>query len=258
MTQYHSIIRLFEHCGIDCNALDVAKARRILAAEFSIARNGIISIAGFDYTKNDVFNELERHDFAQRLTVHVLIWRMPVLLNCLEKNEIDIGQIDKLGSWYSHYWRQRHVVDFISPYFAVSFDKIMGRLLNSARFADANTWMKTLYFAENAEDNRAALSSTRIYFADFIKLLRNMNDVTYKDHLPQVEKFFSQPWCRFVNNFPDSLYGIRNDLLRTMYNFAIIIRHTDTNLYQTITRQMIEVRNIDTDLRDLIAGTVQV
>ena len=252
MMQYQSIIRILKHCDIDCRFPDVARAKRILAAEFSIAPRGIISIDGFDYTKNDVFNELEHTDFVRRLSIHVLIWRTPILLNFLEKNEIAYTQIINLEQ-LSHNWRRRQVFDFISPYFAVSFAKAMRRLLNEAQFMEANAWLETLYITNNKEDRRTALSSTKEYLTDFIKLLRNSNDVTYKNHLPQLEKFFSQPWRRFVNNLPCSLSGITYNLLLAMHNFTLIIKHIDSDLCLKMSRQMIEVRNIDDELRERIA-----
>ena len=247
MHPYQSIIRLFKHCGIDCYKFEKAKAKKILAAEFSITSGGIISIDGFDYTANDVFEELERDDFARRLSINMLIWRDPVLLNCLEKNETDLREID----WWDQIrydWRRWQIRDFISPYFAVSFNKIMGNLLNEARFADAAAWLKILPLTDNAEDRRLALSSTRIFITDFTRLLKNLNDVTCKNHLSQLENRFSQPWSRFVNQLPDSLYHIRNDLLRAMYRFTFVIRHIDSNLCRKISQQMIEVRNINPEL----------
>jgi len=249
MEQYQSIIRILKHCDIDCRFLNVVRTKRILAAEFSIAPRGIITIDGFDYTKNDVFNELDNIDFDRRLSIHELIWRTPVLLDCLEKNEIDPAQIYQLENLYSD-WHQRQVFDFISPYFAVSFAKIMSRLLKEAQFTEAASWMKMRHIMDNSNDRRTALSSTKEYLTDFTKLLRNLNDVTYKKSLSELEKFFSQPWRRFVNNLPGSFYRITNDLLSAMLNFTLIIKHIDRELCLKISRQMIEVRNIDGDLRE--------
>ena len=250
---YLSIIRIFRHCGIDCHAPDAARAKRILAAEFSIAPGGVISIDGFDYTANDVFEELERDDFARRLQLNMLIWKTPILLNCLEKHEADLRQIQQWET-VCRDWLHRQITGFIAPYFAVSFDKIMGKLLNEARFADADAWLKTRYFLDNSEDRRASLSSTRLFITDFIKLLKNLNDVTYKNHLPQLENWFSQPWSRFVNHLPTSLYHVRNDLLRAMFSFMLVIRNTDSDLCRKMSRQMREVRNINANLQKEIAG----
>ena len=249
--QYQSIIRILNHCDIDCKVLDVAKAKRILAAEFSLAPSGIISIDGFDYTKNDVFNELEDVDFAQLLQIHILIWRTPVLLNFLEKSESPpAGKEDEFRYYVDS---RRFLSDFISPYFAVSFSKVMGRLLNEARFNEACSWRWRLYDIDNEYDRRVAMSSTTTYLTDFIKLLKNINDVTYKNHLLQLEKFFSQQWSSFVNFLPDTFYGITNELLSSMHNFTLIIKHTDRELCRKMSRQMIEVRNIEPELRELIA-----
>ena len=248
---YQSLIRILNHCDIDIKAFDVSRAKRVLAAEFSIASGGIISIDGFDYTKNDVFAELEHIDFSRRLSVHVLIWRTPILLNCLEKSEIDLENVSQLVGFY-YKWHDRQVFDLISPYFAVSFNKIMGRLLKEARFIDACTWLDALQLTHFDEDRNAALSSANEYLTDFIKLLKNLNAVTYKNRLPELEKFLSQPWRRFVNSLPSQFYHITNDLLSAMHNFTLIIKHIDSNLCAKMIREMIEVRNIDDGLREKI------
>lgn len=249
--QYQSIIRILEYCGINCNVLDVARAKKVLAVEFSISPGGIISIDGFDYSRNDVFNELECDGFAQRLPTHLLIWQTPSLLDCLEKNEVDIRQIDA-WDWLRNDRYKRELTHLISPYFAVSFDKIMGKLLHQSKFRNANDWLKTLHLVDNAEDEHTALSNTRVCIAEFIKLLRNSNEVTYINNLAQLNKWFSQPWFRFVNNLPDSFYSIRNDLLSAMVNFMATIQHSNGDLCRKMSQQMMEVRNIDPDLRKLI------
>jgi len=126
----------------------------------------------------------------------------------------------------------------------------MGRLLKEALFIDASVWLKTLNLTDYADDRETAFSSTKEYLTDFTKLLKNLNAVTYKKRLPELEKFFSQPWRRFVNSLPNSFYRINNDLLTTMYTFTLIIKDIDSDLYNKMIRQMIEVRNIDDGLRE--------
>jgi len=123
-------------------------------------------------------------------------------------------------------------------------------LRKEARFTEATDWLKTRHITDSANDRRTALSSTKEYLTDFIKLLRNLNDATYKKRLPELEKFFSQPWRRFVNNLPGSFYRITNDLLLAMHNFTLIIKHIDRELCLKMSRQMIEVRNIEDEVRE--------
>lgn len=250
--QYQSIIRILEYCGIDCIALDVAKAKKILAAEFSIAPGGIISIDGFDYTQNDVFNELECDDFASRLPTHLWIWKTPSLLNCLEKNEANIKELQWLNTTHFNDKSYRQAIRVISPYFAVSFNKIMHKLLNEAQFTVAEDWIQTLRFVDNAEDEYTALSSTRIFINDFIRLLRNSNERSYKSNLPQLNKWFSQPWYNFTNQLPESLDSTVNDLLLMMNNFTVAIYSTNKRLCRKISKQLIQVENIDSDSKKAI------
>lgn len=251
--QYRSIIRILAWCGIDCEALDVTKAKKILAAEFSIAPDGIVSIDGFDYNKNDVLNELEHEDFTRRLPIHLLIWQTPRLLNCLERNAADyqtLKTVEKVCADKNN----RQAIRFISPYFAVSFNKIMSILLRRGRFKDACNWLGSLCLIDNAEDEYTALASTRIHIADFIKLLRNLNSETYKNHLSELKKWFSQPWHRFVNQLPDSHHSTLYDLLSALISFTVEIQHADRKLCRTISRQLLKVKNINPDLHELIVN----
>jgi len=253
--QYKSIIRLLKHCNIDYNAFDPVRAKKVLSAEFSITPGGIISIDGFDYTANDVFKELENPDFQRILKIHKLIWRNPELLNCLEKNEVTIHPNDFfIWIYYSSYGQD--VNNFISPYFALSYSKIMGQLIKNAQFKEAtrwlSMWLENKYSILNSDDRQTALNSTEIIIKDFIKLLRNINDTTYKNHLPELEKWFSQPWNLFINKLPDSLYDLKNNLLLAMLNFILIIKDTDKELAKKIHQQMVEVRNIDSGLYERI------
>ena len=248
---YQSIIRIFEYCGIDFITFDAARAKKILAVEFSFATGGIITIDGFDYNKNDVFKELERNDFAERLSTHVLIWKTPSLLDCLEKNEVDVEMIDS-WSWLQKDDYYREITSLISPYFAFSFNRIMSKLLDSLRFNDAGIWFKTLHLIDNFEDEHNALRSTRICIADFIKTLKNSNDVTYKSNMVQFEKWFERPWFMFINNLPESLQNVKNELMSEMVNLMYRIQFADIHYCKKLSGQMVSVVDIDSELQALI------
>ena len=249
--QYRSLIRVLEYCGIDCGDVDVVKAKKALAAEFAIAPGGFITIDGLDYTKNDVFTELEHEDFMQRLSYHMLIWQTPNLLNCLEKNIANLKTVKTLIKLHADN-NNRPYIRFISSCFAHSFDKIMRNLLYEERFRDAGQWLKTLCLIDNADDEYTALSSTRNCIADFIKLLRNLNDVTCKDHLQDLEKWFSKPWSLFVNQLPDSLYDTKHELLSAMVDFTFVNNQADIKLCLKASKQMRKVICLNDSLRKLI------
>ena len=249
--QYKSPIRIFEYCNIDCRAIDIAKAKKTLAAEFAIAPGGIITIDGFDYSKNDVFTELEHKDFKQWLSFHLLIWQTPNLLNCLEKNMASLKTAKTLIKLHADN-NNRPFIRFISSGFTLSLDKIMRNLLYEGQFRDAAQWLKTLCLIDNVDDEYTALSSTRNCIADFIKLLRNLNEVTYKDHLQDLEKWLTQPWSLFINQLPDSFYETKHELLSAMIGFTFVIKQVDVKLCLKASNQMRKVKNTDKNVRALI------
>lgn len=246
--QYQSIIRLFNYCDIDCNTMDAGKIKKILSAEFAIAPNGIVSVDNFDYTKNDIFLELEGDDFEQRLRYHQLIWEHPYLLQCLERNTVDFYNV---YTWVK-LQHDKQFVSFISPYFAESFDKIMRKLLNPANFDDAGRWLRLLVFIDNPDDEDRALSGIRIFISEFIRLLKNSNDITYHDIIPQLDGWIDQSSYLFINELPDSLYKLKDDLARAMVNFTVKIQHANKNLCYEISSILVRFYNLEPSLYELI------
>ncbi|MDR0866808.1 MAG: hypothetical protein LBO74_18030 [Candidatus Symbiothrix sp.] len=246
--QYQSIIRLLEYCNIDSNTMDAGKIRKILSAEFAIAENGIISVDGFDYTKNDIFRELERDDFARRLEYHQLIWKNKSLLECLEKNTVDFKEV---STWFDLRW-MKGFSNFISPYYAESFDKVMRKFLHPVDFGEANRWFRMFIFIDNAEDEDKALSGIRIFVSDFIRMVRNANDVTYVDIIPELEDWINQPGASFLNSFPASLYKLKDDLVSALINLIVIIQHTNKNLSYEISGLLYELTGLNQETQELI------
>jgi hypothetical protein len=246
--QYQSIIRLLEYCNIDCDTMDVGKIRKILTAEFALAESGVISVDGFDYTKNDIFQELEREDFAERLDYHQLVWKNQSLLECLEKNTVNFQQV---SSWFQLRWHKSFPA-FISPYFAESFDKIMRKFLNPIDFGEATRWFRMSFFINNAEDEDKALSGVRIFISEFTKILKNVNSVTYIDILPELEDWTAQSCYAFINSFPGSLYKLKDELVRALINLTARTQSANRNLAYEVSCQLIQITGIDPEVEDLI------
>src|ERR1043165_2518767 len=92
--QYISIIRLFDHCGISTgDDFNLSRTKKQLQAEFGIAQGGFIEIDGHTYTRHDVFEEIEKPDFIQRLHFHKQIWKSPQILHLLEESSADLVAI---------------------------------------------------------------------------------------------------------------------------------------------------------------------
>ena len=247
--QYQSIIRLFEYCNVDYNTMDTGKIKKILTAEFSIAEGGIISIDGFDYTKNDIFQELERTDFSQRLKYHQLIWKNESLLACLETNTVDFRVV---STWFP-LKEDSFFVRFISPYFAESFDKIMRKFLNPVDFSEATRWLNFLFLIDNAADEDKALSGIRLFIMEFIHSLKNVNSTTYVTIMPELETWTDQSASSFINSLPDSLYMQIEDMVKAVINFTVLIQNENTNLCYELSYELVRINKISSNLQELIA-----
>lgn len=248
--QYKSIIRFFEHCDIAyADGVNTGRAKKILSAEFSVAQDGIITIDGFDYSKNDVLEELESADFTEHLRYHALIWKNKSLLDCLEQNTVSFEDIP---TWRS-LKNDAGFVHFVSPYFAVTFDKIMGKILSyPVNFHEAERWLRLLAFVGNPVDEERALTSLRIFLLDTIKLLKNVNNSTYKNYLPQITPWAEQSSATFLNKLPDSLYKIREDLVDALINFTCLIQKTNRNLCYQISYKLTLITEINEATHNLI------
>jgi len=247
--QYQSVIRLFEYCNVEYrDNIDVGRIKKILSAEFSIASGGIISIDHFDYSKNDILEELESPDFSERLRCHQLVWKQQSLLNYLEQNIVYFSDIYK---WVD-LRKDADFVKFVSPYFATSFDKVMGKILNLPNFEDAKRWMNFLVFVDNPEDEDVALNSLRIFLLDTTKMLRNINSTTYVSFMKQIKPWAEQPSGLFLDKLPDSLYKIKEDLVRAWVNFTYCTNKQNKTLCYEINSELIQVSGIDQELRDVI------
>ena len=247
--QYQSIIRLFEYCNVEYgDNMDVGRIKKILSAEFSIAPGGIITIDNFDYSKNDILEELESPDFSKRLRHHIQIWKQQSLLNCLEQNRVDYSDV--------HTWVELRYapgfVRFVSPYFATSFDKVMGKILNLPDFEDAKLWMDLLFFVDNPEDEDRALNSLRVFLLETTRMLRNINSTTYGSFMKQIKPWAKQPSGLFLDELPDSLYKIKDDLVRAWVNFIYGINRKNRTLCYEINSELTQINGIDQELRNVI------
>jgi hypothetical protein len=245
---YKSIVRLLEYCNIETIPLDIGKIKKILSAEFSLSDNGVISIDGFDYTLNDAFTEMEHPDFPMRLEYHYQIWEYNTLLYCLEKHTVDFRNT---RSW-NVLAEDPEFVRFVSPYFAEAFDIIMRRYLNPLSLGDAGEWMKRFFLIDNAEDEDIATKSLRSYLTGFIHRIKNVNGKTFVSISSELGDWITQPCYILINNLPNSLYKVKDELTRALVNLTVLLQDSDKNLAYGISSFLTSFTGIDDDLRRLI------
>jgi hypothetical protein len=247
--QYKSIIRLFEYCGIDGNKLDTGRIRKIISAEFALAESGIISIDGFDYSKNDALIEIDSLDFVRHYPYHEAVWNSRTLLDCLERNTVASPDFSPRSSISEN----PDFVRFISPYFAGSFDKIMRKYLRDFDFKSANKWTETMSLLDTPEDEAMALDGVRLYLTEFISRLKNSNSVTCVEMRTELNAWAENSASsdlinRLMTFFPDLV----DNLARVLVNFTVTIQFTSRSLCFRISCRLVEIKNLDTELSTLI------
>jgi hypothetical protein len=242
---YKSIIRLFEYCGIDGNKLDTGRIRKIISSEFALVESGIISIDGFDYSKNDALIEIDSPDFVRHYPYHEAVWNSRTLLDCLERNTVESPDFSPRSSISEN----PDFVRFISPYFAVSFDKIMRKYLRDFDFESADKWMETMSLLDTPEDEAMALDGVRLYLTEFTARLKNSNSVTFVEMRAELnawseDSVSSDLINRLMTFFPDLV----DSLARALVNFTVTIQFTNKSLCFRISSRLVEIKNLETEL----------
>ncbi|HCC51756.1 MAG TPA: hypothetical protein DEQ30_06580 [Porphyromonadaceae bacterium] len=237
--KYLSPIRLFEYCDIAYSDPDLSKIKRIISAEYALADNGIIAIDGFDYTKDSILQEIERDDFRQRLVYHDIIWKNKSLLNVLERDSVD----EHTDSWF-YLSENEDFRQFVSPFFAYAFNKIMHKYLRDFFLLKASAWLKYLAFV-NFVDENPALADTRDFISDTLRLFRNTNKSNYKNNLSRIGIWAKQPVYLFINNLPESLSDETEDLVIALINFTVEIQSTNKKLCCNISENLFKITNAD-------------
>ena len=233
--KYVSIIRLFEYCNIDYLEFNLSKIKKVIAAEYSISDNGIISIGKFDYTKDSVLQEIERDDFAERLQHHHVIWEQKDLLNFLEHDYIN----DNASQWY-YLNTNENFKQFVSPYFAYAFNKAMHKFLRSMFLIKASHLLTLMVFVNYADENDA-LQSTRAFISESLKLFKNTSKSNYRKNYAKLKIWAKQPVYLFINNLPASLSGETEDLVIALINFTVEIQFKDRRFCLDVSENLIRV-----------------
>ena len=244
--KYLSIIRFFEYCGIDYKKLNITQIKKVVSAEYSLSDNGIISINKLDYTKDFVLQEIEREDFQQRLDYHVVIWSNKALLNFLEKDVVG----NNANSWY-HLREDEGFRRFVAPYAAYSIDKAMHKFLRNGDVAGASYLLGFLVFVDYVDENQA-LTSTRTFISDTLKLFKNTSKNNYKSNYSKLGVWTKKQAFLFINNMPDSLSEEREDLIIALINFTVEIQQKDRRFCFAVSENLIKVVNVDSQNAELI------
>lgn len=249
--QYISPVRLFEHLGIEYNDdINIARIKKHLNAEFSIAKDGFIEVGGHSYNKNDVMAEIERVDFAGRMHYHKKLWNYPFLLSMLESNEANLPEV---RTALDNFQKDDAFDEFFSPYFAGPFNNACRTCINNHDLSDLAEWYTMESFLLPA-DREEGFASTRIFFEDNLKMFKNISAENYRYFRERMQKWLRWGWHKFLNILPHEFYHYKEDIVIALINLTVTIQKTNKDDCRDINNDLMMVKDLRTDLHDIIVN----
>jgi hypothetical protein len=248
-TQYKSIIRLLIHCDININEpLNISRIRKQIVAEFAIATDGFIVLDHHTYNKNDVLEELDRTDFEERFTMHLVIWKRKQILTLLED---DVINMDTIGQEMNDVRKDEKFIAFVSPYFKVSFNNMCRSLLYPPQLGILGVFLKMQQFIV-PQDEEDAFSSVNKYLLEQERLFRNTTAQNYHLHRNDLMPWRTENCSAFLNMLPTSMYEIREDIVIHLINTTVSTQNTYSSDASAYSLEMVKLTGIDTQYRTLI------
>lgn len=252
---YLSIIRLFEHGTIPYTGdINISRIKKQLNAEFSLNASGFIETDGYVYNKNDVFEELGREDFIQRLPYHIGIWENKSILALLEKN---VFNRTALRPEIKKFNNDKNFDEFFSPFFAVPFNTISRALLNEANFNDLGELLLYEDFLQPAE-RELGFKSIRLFLDENIYLLKNVSEVNLDVTLTKLSAWTKSDWHDFINYLPYEFDSTKNDLVVYLISLTVKIQHSHKKICRIISNELVQLTDLSPDLSDTIENNDRV
>ncbi|MFN8250846.1 MAG: hypothetical protein U0V75_03105 [Ferruginibacter sp.] len=253
--QYISPVRLLDHLGINCNeALQVSRIKKLLSAEFSLAKDGFIQVEGFSYNRTDVMEEVEREDFIQRMHWHLRVWQSPGLLLLLENNNAAAEDVRKALDDFQH---QPEFDAFFSPFFAAPFNTACRQSITNCDLATTGDWLTLEAFLLPAE-RETAFRSIRVFLDETEHLFHNISKENYTSFRNKLAPWLNAGWSHFLNNLPDELWDYREALAVSLINLTVKIQHSYKDDCKTISRDLVKVEKLSQSTRETILNNDRV
>lgn len=136
---YQSPIRTFETLGISTDNIEPSQLRmerKRLLLEIQISDTQTTQLGDQEVGKNDVIELFDRLENMTDLVYHKAIFKHPILLDFLEKGTIPRS---KSHQHFIHFDTKKEwdeFIQFVSPYLAYSFDKLLSRVLRTNKFVE--------------------------------------------------------------------------------------------------------------------------
>ncbi|MFT3980818.1 MAG: hypothetical protein QM687_10145 [Ferruginibacter sp.] len=247
--QYQSIIRLFEHSGIDTSQeINISRVKKQLAAEFDFSETGFIEIDGHTYNKADVLGELDHPDFAKRLQYHQRIWNAGYVLAMLENFEFNYLEFREQMKAFNG---DPAFDQFFSPYFTQSFIYCSRSYLDKAQFE----YMGQLLLFEEfilAENREEAFAPLRIFLDDNLKVFRNVNRENYPTFKSRLNIWLGSYWSEMFNQLPPEFYHYKSEFAYFLVNLTVYVQFSHPEDAKAISYELSCMKDIPEELAKTI------
>ncbi len=223
-----SLTGTLEDSALDKKSLLLAKKKML--AELELTGNDSVTVNGRELTKNDILVFFDTLQQSTDLTYHVAIANDPVLLNFLEKNELQFGDWFKKEEMY----KDPAFLEWISPYYYESFTRLG---YNSLTILDENVWITlfanpillTSYYQDQAWDyfeKELLVDMGRLEEAEKAEEEIDENLVSLLCDIRYVKMMRKLPAERFSNFWDHYAYIMMNAAVRIfmkgMRNMALV------------------------------------
>ncbi|WP_163357474.1 hypothetical protein [Dysgonomonas sp. 25] len=186
--------------------------------------------------------------WEKELSYHLLIWNHPTFLNFLEADVADIPFIRK--EW-ARLDQDEDFVDFVSPYFAGSFNNLMRSYLDSVDFDEAITWINYLKFVR-PQDYDSAMVSTMNFLEESIQLFKSIELTTYEVSKPLLKPWTDTSWYLFINNLPVNLQAYKDELAELILDFTIKLYSVDLTVAYMLSVRLSQLQGLNFSRKDII------
>lgn len=249
--QYTSIIRLFQHCDISAEGdIHVPRIKKQLSAEFDFAKNGFIEIEGYSYNKSDVFEEIEKPNFNERLFHHKKIWQRKAVLAILEDNLLNLFDLrDQIKTFAN----DTSFEQFFSPYFVIPFNYISRKCINENQLSDLGDWLLFDDFLQ-PDEREEGLRTIRIFVEEKLRVLRNVNKDTFLSKRPEIMEWLTSGGGNFLSNLPHELYSEKSDIALYLINLTVAIQKSEKRDCKRISTVLTCIRDLPAELERLITN----
>lgn len=245
LLRFKSFISLLDYCGIMTD-LPVGQIKKIVLAEFSQSDTGFLEVNGVVYNKQEVLDWLDASNASTILEYHKTIDQHKDLLSFLEK---DTFSFDRVG-WYN-LSDDADFVSYISPYYGFAYARRLNILLKAGLLLDAGNFLLFHDFI-SPQDREQSYLPLQTYYSENVRLLKNMSQVNFRDHMRQINPWVTQDWQVLFNQTPNHLRQEAVELGHVLLSFGINMQRVYRHWTAHINTQLFYCQIFPTDFMNVV------